>query len=211
MKRLYGLLICGLLLPGLVVGGCAFKMGGGSPAPRPSDLISASIPSGQDNSLVQSAQVIPYDTDKLILGSDCIILGQVAEILPSKEYPSSAGESMQHNIYTDIIINVERDFWGGESKRVIVRVQGGKIGNLVMWAEDVPLFARGEKALFFLYHPRPDQAGPSPSSAENGSYYLVTGAMQGKYEYQSDAFSSMSGQTITAAELEQKIAKIHNK
>jgi hypothetical protein len=210
MKQMYGLLICGILLLGLAAEGC-FTMGDGSPAPRPSVLISATLPMNNDSSTSSSALIVPYDIDRLIRESDCIVSGRVEEILPSKAYTPTAGTGPQYNIYTDIIIQVERNYWGAAGDRLVIRVQGGKIGNLVMWAEDVPLFARDEKALFFLHLPLSDQSGASPSSAESGSYYLVTGAMQGKYEYQDSAFISMSGQSLTQGELEQKIARVHGK
>jgi hypothetical protein len=190
-------------------GGC-FQMGGGSPAPKPSALISATLPYNSASSH-PSALVIPYDIDQLIRESDCIVLGRVEEILPSKAYPPTSEEGPQYNIYTDILIRIEHDFWGAPGERAAVRVQGGKIGNLVMWAEDVPVFARDEKALFFLYRPKSTSPEASSSAAGGAAYYLVTGAMQGKYEYQNNSFSGMNGQSLTAQELEQKIARIHGK
>jgi hypothetical protein len=214
MIRFYYWIICFSLLPVLAAGGCAFKMGGDiTPAPAPSALASARLPSKPPDEGGRSALIIPYDTDKLILESASIVLGKVAEILPSRESTSTAGEGLSYDIYTDILIQAQRYFWGGPGDRVVIRVQGGKIGNLVMWAEDVPIFAKGETALFFLSLPQRVQA--DSSGTDDGvtapAYYLVTGAMQGKYEYQNGSFISLSGQTLTPAELEQKIARLRHK
>ncbi|MBN1189801.1 MAG: hypothetical protein JXA46_08615 [Dehalococcoidales bacterium] len=210
MRRLFGLLIYIMIFACLPAGGCAFKMGDGSPAPRPGEIISA-VPSRSNESLKPSALVIPYDTDKLIRESDCIVSGRVAQIMPSKEGPLSAGEALRYDVFTDIIIEVEHDFWGAPGDRLVIRVNGGKIGNLVMWAEDVPLFAQDEKALFFLHLPRGGQTASLTPDAVNSPYYMVTGAMQGKYELRNDSLIGISGYTLTVAELERKIAAIHGK
>jgi hypothetical protein len=211
MKMFYGRIIYGALLSALVLSGCAFKMGGDvSPAPAPGALASARMTSQADSGTGRSGLIIPFDTDKLILESDGILLGKVSEILPSREETPAPGESMKYNVYTDIIIQAQRYFWGGPGDRVVIRVQGGKIGNLVMWAEDVPLFAKGETALFFLSRPQEVRMGSSLPGTDVPAYFLVTGAMQGKYEYQDGLFVSLSGQTLSPAELEKRIARLRN-
>jgi hypothetical protein len=210
MKYFYAMTICALLLLVLGAAGCAFKMDS-SPAPEPSALISGSLSPRQDNPMVQSGLIMPYDTDQLILRSDCIAQGQVVEILPSKQEAGSNGKEPDFNIFTDIIVQVEHYFWGGPGDRVVIRIQGGKVGNLVMWAEDVPLFARDEKALFFLSRPASLQSGVSSSEPDAASYYIITGAMQGKYEIQDGSFVSLSGQIISPAELERKISRLRKK
>jgi hypothetical protein len=186
-----------LLFMSLLAAGCEFKMGDGSPAPVPSQLISSPFtpdPKGP------SPLVIPYDTDQLIIQSDCIILGQVSEVLPTQQEAQKEGGSIRYNVYTDIVVRSERCFLGGPAESLTIRIQGGKIGSLVMWAGDVPLFAKGERALLFLHR--------SPDSSSN---YVITGVMQGKYEIRDGSFVNLSGKTITASELEKKIARIQAK
>jgi hypothetical protein len=120
--------------------------------------------------------------NELIKNADAIVIGKVKDIPPSRKSAlNQDGNNIIGSIYTDVIIKVDRYLYGEpEPEEIAVRVEGGRVDNMVMWAEDTPEFILGEEVFLFLV--RPDSAlEPVPEGIDASSYYRVS--IQGKYRY----------------------------
>lgn len=130
-----------------------------------------------------------YTYEDLSNNSDYIIMGTVKEVLPSKwnsidgKKPDANVEVSPYNlIYTDIVISVDKYLKNPfSSKEVIVRVDGGTVGNDSLAAEDEPSFKVGEKVLLYLYK------DTSPGTKNIGpEHFKITGFRQGKFTLNED-------------------------
>lgn len=130
--------------------------------------------------------------------SESIIIGHVMEILPSKwntqdgKKPVSTGKipaslkefyekENEKNIYTDIIIKVDKKIKNESTPAVlIVRILGGQVGEDKMLVEDEAKFEIGENVLLFLTEEDPD----TDNSA--GTHYRISGMKHGKFSITDD-------------------------
>lgn len=151
-----------------------------------------------------SSITLAFNHTELSSRSDTIVIGTVKEILPSKwnsidgKRPETDAEFSPYNlIYTDIIISVDKYIKNPlSSKEVRVRVEGGKVGNDTLTAEDEPSFKFGEKVL--LYLSKDDKAGTKDIQPE---HFIVTGCLQGKYTLTNDGKAIRPDETIDQDEL----------
>ena len=194
----YGIVLVGALT--LIVLGLAF---------------SNSMQSSQENSKrsnhiddllsgISSFLLEEYTLEDLSKNSDVIVMGTVKEILPSKwnsadgKRPDKVVEFGPYDlIYTDIIISVDKYVKNPlSSEEVIVRVEGGKVGNDTMAVEDEPSFKTGEKVLLYLTE------DTSPGTKDTGpEHFKVTGYMQGKFTLTDDGRAIGWNQNISQEEL----------
>jgi hypothetical protein len=164
--------------------------------PRPGDTV-----------ISAGGLMVPLSIDDLTSRADVILIGQVVEILPSKQSDNRLQDDWRV-IYTDVIIQTENYLYGqSQTKRIAVRVEGGRIGDTVMLVEDAPVFNLGEDVALFLERLSPENTPPEGMAPEN--YYRVYGGIQGKYAYGNGVITNLEGATFTAAEIENKITEIH--
>jgi len=137
--------------------------------------------------------------------SDTIVIGTVKEILPSKwnsvdgKKPSGKVQfSPQTFIYTDVLINVDEYVKNPlSSKEIIVRVEGGTVGNDTLVTDSQPTFQPGEKVLLYLIK------GENPDANDKGAeHFRVTGSLQGKFTLTDDGKAKeYNGETISQEKL----------
>jgi len=121
-------------------------------------------------SLVVSSQtafalVREINLNGLALQSDAIVVGTV----------TNANSFWQDGqVYTDVRVLVEQTIKGEPlPAEITVRQPGGQVGDIREWAEDVPSFAIGERAVLFL-----TRTGEAP--------FDLAGAFQGKLPVEND-------------------------
>ncbi|MCZ7401707.1 MAG: hypothetical protein O8C61_05750 [Candidatus Methanoperedens sp.] len=130
--------------------------------------------------------------------SENIIMGKVIKILPSKwntpdgkkpisddKKPESKeefyGKQKEYNIYTDVIIKVDKKIKNESTTAVVtVRTLGGQVDEGIMIEEDEAKFELGENVLLFLTKEDPF----TDNSA--GTHYRVTGWKHGKFSITTD-------------------------
>jgi hypothetical protein len=157
------------------------------------------------DTIQQISGLLPQLTIRdLILHSDAIVIGTVTDILPAKRGVLPDGIPI---IYTDVIVQVDRYLYGEpKSELIAIQVWGGRIGDIVMLAEDEPVFTLGEDILAFLVRPRWEVA--SPDGIDPLSYYLVTGACLGKFSYRCGIACRFPCKIVTICAIEKMVAKI---
>lgn len=108
-----------------------------------------------------ASTTIPMNSLQLQLRSDAIVVGRVVALTPHR--------LERGLIVTDVKIRVEQVARGGGLPALItVRQPGGRLGDELQVADEVPTFALDEQALLFL---RQNRAG---------GFYSVMGLEQGK-------------------------------
>jgi hypothetical protein len=218
MYRALLLLIISLLI---VSGGCTSQTGtvsmtAPSPSnPEPTTTIAYPIATNPSTNITSSRPtVLPGDTvttasgaliyftlDDLIKNSDAAVIGKVVEILPAKKVLTDP------LVYTYVIIQPERNLFGdSQSDRIAVRVDGGRIGDTVMVAEDEAEFTVGEECLVFLVHPTSVHSAPEGFNDKN--YYKVWAGTGGKFEIEDGSIHNGIDMTFTLCEVVQKVAAI---
>jgi hypothetical protein len=153
-----------------------------------------------------------FTLDDLILESDAIVTGKVADILPARNGTTWDGKP---TIYTDVIVQVDRYLYGEtKSERIAIQVGGGRIGNTVVLVEDEPVFTLGENIVVFLYRLR-YELGFIPGVIDSLSHYGVTGLCMGKFAYQAPGkvvnngwVKDFPGQAVAVGAIENKVAEI---
>ena len=149
--------------------------------------------------------MIDWTIDELITGADTILIGEVVEILPAVKEESQS----RSVIYTDIVIAPEQYFFTDYSfKRIVVRVEEGRVGNMVMLNEDEPSFTLGERCFLTLY--RPPYTRIPPNGYSNEQYYVVAGCFKGKYTLSKDILKCQDGSTLSIRDIELKVASLRN-
>jgi hypothetical protein len=146
---------------------------------------------------------IPFNWDTMITRTDAAVIGKAIEILPAKYDVSDDNKK----IYTNVIIEVESYLYGSpQVKKIAVRVNEGKIGDIAMISEDEAELKLGEKCVLFLAHPINNQT--LPEGFEESSYYVLWGGVDSKYTTQGDTLKNSTGRSITLSDLEQKIKTV---
>ncbi len=96
------------------------------------------------------------DLNKQTRMAQVILAGTVREIKDSKRVKVKVVEDsddIMDYIYTDIVVDVDKYIKNqkiNESKTIVVRNDGGCVGNLCYESEDAPSFKIGEKVLLLL-------------------------------------------------------------
>jgi len=164
-------------------------------------------PEPGENVTTSSALMVKLTLEDLIEKSDAIVIGKVVDILPARSGTEPLWSSYLR-VFTDVIIETERYLYGEPpSAYIAVRVTGGRVGEMVMWVEDEPVFNLGEEAVLFLT--RVPQPNSPPEGIVSEDYYRVTGAMQGKLGYRDGQAVNLGGESFTVSELEQKTAEVY--
>ncbi|HID94697.1 MAG TPA: hypothetical protein EYP53_01385 [Candidatus Latescibacteria bacterium] len=105
--------------------------------------------------------------EELVTGSSDIIIGEVKDI-------TARSDEETGGVYTFVDIEI-RDVIKGNSptEAMVVKVPGGEVDGVKVWAEDQTTFDPGEDVLLFL-NPMDD------------GYYTVYGLRQGKFTIEDD-------------------------
>jgi hypothetical protein len=155
-----------------------------------------------------SASLVPLNSEELSNNSYTILIGTVKEIKPSKwnsvdgKRPNGIDSfSLEHLIYTDIIISVDKYLKNPlPSKEVTVRIDGGTVGNDTYEAMYEPGFKANEKVLLYLMEDVTNRTKDiSPE------HFKVTGYMQGKFTLTDNGKAIRPGENFSQNELLSKI------
>ncbi len=130
-----------------------------------------------------SALMLEKNLNELTDEANYIVVGNVKEV-------KSAWDDNKTNIYTNVTIGIEKVVKGKKIEReVIVKIQGGEVGDLKQWVEGEPEFVSGEKVLLFL------------SREDKGKGFILKSRFQGKYTIEGDrAINKELNRNISAKE-----------
>jgi hypothetical protein len=120
---------------------------------------------------VVSASIIKTSVEDLTRQADVIVMGDVKEA-------TSRWNFWRTTIYTYSTLSVEKYIKGTGPETLIIITEGGTVGNLSMWVEDVPVFTKNETVLVFL--------------KQAGSEFSVVGWIQGKYIVENEYVRDLS-------------------
>jgi hypothetical protein len=158
-----------------------------------------------DTVIGSSASIINFTLEDLIKHTETAVIGKVVEILPPRKV---AYKFSQDFIYTDVVIQAERYLYGkSQADRLAVRVDGGRIGDLVMVASDAPEFFLGEECIVFLIHSVHNYTAPAGFTDDN--YYIVWA--DAKYNIREGILVNNSDKKFSLSDVEQEIAKTQKK
>jgi len=170
-------------------------------------------PKPGESSMSVSALMIRLTLDDLVEESDAVVIGKVVDIFPSRKVDGKPMDVTTEvvepwNIITDVVIEVERYLYGKlQSSYIAVMVRGGRVGDMVMWVEDEPVFNLGEEVALFLDRMRDDIT--PPEGFDRAEYFRVFRGIQGKLGYRDGQMITLEGNAITISEIEKKIAEVH--
>jgi hypothetical protein len=117
--------------------------------------------------LPAGAIMIKYDLEKLSLGSEKVVRGEVVDMESRYLVPGQA-------IYTFVTISVEEVVKGENvGKELILRVPGGTVDDVEMTVSHSPSFLVGEDVLVFVTKQVDGQ--DIVYNADNGKYTIVDG------------------------------------
>lgn len=162
-----------------------------------------------DNVITSSSMLASFTLDDQIKISQTAVIGKVIEILPSKQYifEEKLTNPYSNAIYTEVIIEIDQYLYGEpQSKRIMVRVNEGRVGNTVMRSEDEAKFTLGEQCALFLC--RPSYQHIVPEGFDDSNYYILWGLCYGKYEIENGTLIGITGDKITLADIKQKVSAI---
>ncbi len=94
-------------------------------------------------------------------------------------------------IYTYSTLSVEKYIKGTGPETLTIITEGGTVGYLSMWVEDVPVFEENETVLVFL--------------KQAGDEFSVVGWVQGKYMVENEYVRDLSGEKTSLKELLHRI------
>jgi hypothetical protein len=211
-KRLRGWLRLGLVTTSLIISALALIIFLASYLPgRTGSSISTKITIEEgDQVTLTSALMVHLSLDDLISSSDAIIIGKVADILPSKWGTFVLGNRGRKIIYTDVIIQVQKFLYGEpKSEEIAIRMFEGKIGNQASKSENGAEFTVGESVCLFLEKPSYVME-PAPQGINPSNYYVCS--FQDKFMYWHGIITNWpDGRFPTCTWfIEMKIAAIHN-
>jgi len=130
---------------------------------------------------------IPYE--QLWEESDTIVLGTVTGI--------THHGTLTGMIYRIVTLSVERFYKNPvDSENLLIRVEGGEIGDRGVWVEDEPEFSLGERTLVFL--------AETDQTHDEETVYRVYGCVQGKFIVEGDTAHAPGGLYLNISGLEFK-------
>ncbi len=113
------------------------------------------------------AVMIKYDLEQLSVGSEKVVIGEVVDMESRYLVPGQA-------IYTFVTIRVDEVIKGKSvSDELVIRVDGGTVGDVEMTVTHAPSFQVGEEVLVFVTKQIDGQ--DIVYNAENGKYTIVDG------------------------------------
>lgn len=142
--------------------------------------------------------------EELAETSDLVVHGSVIDISEPYEIETNDG---QRSIFTDYIIEPVMLLRGEPvQERVLIRMQGGKMGRHEVIVEDNPTLAIGDEAVFFLWQPH---MGGGFNTKENTYYYLNRMSNGVFYKSdQSESFQTEQGEVLELASLPQRFTNL---
>lgn len=158
-----------------------------------------------DDMIRSSASVEEISQGELKERANVILTGTVEEILASKwntadgKKPDKPIEEYRWSdlIYTDIVISVDEYFKNPQlDNQIIVRVQGGEVGEDTLIADYEASFENDEMVLLFL-----SEDDSSATNKVGPDHYVVTGSLMGKYTLTDDGNAVGYYGTVTLEQL----------
>lgn len=140
-----------------------------------------------------SGTLIKKDIGQLAREAATIIVGSVDRRLPSGKDNS---EWRGTEVYTDVIVNVERYIKNSRTeKEIVVRLAGGSKDGEEVWVEDEARLDENENVLLFL-------------KKDPDKNWVVNGMLQGKYSLNNGIAKRPDGENGVKTEIiEQEIRK----
>ncbi len=120
---------------------------------------------------VVSASITKTSVEDLTGEADVIVIGDVKEV-------ASRWNLWRTTIYTYSTLSVEKYIKGTGHETLTIITEGGTVGDLSMWVEDVPVFTKNETVLVFL--------------KQAGNEFSVVGWIQGKYIVENEYVRDLS-------------------
>ncbi len=162
----------------------------------------AITPEPGDNKMIVSVLLPRMSLEELIQNVDAIVVATVVEIMPARWNNDVASEN--NTIYRDVILQAAQYLFGApKSERLAIRVDGGRIDNTTMIAEDEPVFVQGESCLLFLV--RQTGMTPVPSGIDSLAYYRVALLRMGKWVYSDGVVTDTEGNSYSISLIREKI------
>ena len=163
------------------------------------------IPQPGDSRIVTCGLLPQLTLDEVLEHVDAIVIAEVVEIMAPRWGKDSSGES--DIIYQDVVLRAERYVFGAPaSERLVIRVNGGRIGKTSMIAEMEPVFTLGEESLLFLV--RETQMEPVPTGIDPLACYRVALLKLGKYVHADGIASNIEGKRYSVSSIEERVAAI---
>jgi hypothetical protein len=120
-------------------------------------------------------------------GAERIVVGRVSSVSPQWQV-NDFGDRL---IVSTVRIAVEETLKGEALSGITIEIEGGTIGDLTLHVSDLPTFAPGERAVFYL--------------RRNGRGAFVP-HLRGQGLLKLDASNRVNGSTLTLAEIRRTIA-----
>lgn len=140
-------------------------------------LLAYSVP--KPHQVASSPLVVEVTLEELVAQASHIVVGEVIE-------KKSQWSDDRSHIYTLVTVSVE-EWVKGDSKgnKILIKVPGGKVGEVIEWVEDVASFRVGERVVVFLH-------------IQEDSTFDVVGGWQGKFTVEN---GKIVGSDLSLAEL----------
>lgn len=154
---------------------------------------------------VHSGTLKEFTYDDLLNNSTLIVRAKLTGTSDSFEIKPVFGEST--SIFTDYYFVVDDVFLGDFdiTSNLKVRIEGGKVGNQLLIAEEAPKLENGEEVILFLYQPN---MGGGYNTKDDSCYY-ITGLNQGVFYDAGDSnFVDCNNQKISSSALKSTTEKM---
>lgn len=133
---------------------------------------------------VVSASITKTSVEDLTREADVIVIGDVKEV-------ASRWNMWRTAIYTYSTLLVEKYIKGTGPETLTIITEGGNVGDLWMWVEDVPDFTKNETVLVFL--------------KQAGDEFSVVGWIQGKYIVEDEYVRDLSDEKTSLKEFLRRV------
>ena len=127
--------------------------------------------------------LVELSNEELVEQSHLIVRGQVTSISPAFKIEATGGGTL---IFTDYTISVKEVYRGKDVNEVIVRQEGGQVGDQKIICENTPVLDVGKEFIFFLYQP-----SLGVGFDTGGDYYKINGVNQGLFAVEETAGTMM--------------------
>lgn len=143
---------------------------------NPNLILSTKQHSLSQNGVIASSSgtIVGYTVLEMMERSTLMVYGTLTEI---SEAFMVEGVSGGYQIFTDMTVVPDKTLRGEEKKEIVVRIEGGQIGDYFAEYEEVPEFKLGEEWLLFLSDP-----GCGGGVNTKGDYYYLTGYYQAAFK-----------------------------
>lgn len=154
---------------------------------------------------IRSGALKEFTYDDLLNNSTLIVQAKLTEKSDSFKIKPVFGETA--SIFTDYYFAVDDVLLGDfdSTTSLKVRMEGGRLDDQLLIAEEAPIFEKGEEVILFLY--QPNMGGGY--NTKDDSYYYITGLNQGVFYNEGDSiFVDCKNQRVSYANLKSATEKM---